>query len=128
VRDLGSHRKRICSRYVGDVRDGFNESSFRSNWDDLKNRHEDDWENVRGMGARQIPLSASRRNGPGRKRYALWIYHALHHWGGARDHLRARLGSINRRTCISGMGTSLWPRDYGSLPVLRLSFHGVGCI
>jgi hypothetical protein len=52
----GSHRNGSRSRSVGDVGDGFFESSLRPNWDALENRHGDDWENVRGVGTRALLL------------------------------------------------------------------------
>jgi len=51
----GSHRNGSRSRSVGDVSDGFFESSLRPNWDALENRHGDDWENVRGVGTQALP-------------------------------------------------------------------------
>jgi hypothetical protein len=55
----GSHRNGSRSRSVGDVGDGFFESSLRPNWDALENRHGDDWENVRGVGTRALRLAVT---------------------------------------------------------------------
>ena len=39
----GSHRNGSRSRSVGDVGDGFFESSLRPNWGDLEDRRGDNW-------------------------------------------------------------------------------------
>jgi len=81
-----------------------------------------------GWVALALPLSQSKRNETGRKRDALRLCHALHHRRGPCGPVRARLGSLGRRDCITGMDACLWRRNNGSLSILRLPFHVAGSV